>query len=78
MSGIKNKSRRTILPDGHITFLAFKREFATNAPDRVSVRVIASVMRALTFDARGKASISKIDSQWAIRNVAWALDAQGE
>jgi len=35
------------------------------------VRVIASVIRALTFDARGKASISKIDSQWAIRNVAF-------
>jgi hypothetical protein len=73
VSAIMNKPSRTILPDGRVRFLAFRRDLATVAPERVSVRVIAAVTRALAFDPGGKASVAKVEGSWAIRNVAFNL-----
>jgi len=70
MSAILSKPSTSVLPDGRLSFLAFRRDLATKAPDRVSVRIIASVMRAMTFDSTGKASVTKIDGTWAVRNIA--------
>ena len=71
MSAIITKPSRTIIPDGHISFVAFRRDLATNAPERAPVRVIAKVVRALTVSAGGKAQITSVDEAWAIRNVAY-------
>ena len=71
MSAIITKPSRTIVPDGHISFVAFRRDLATNAPERASVRVIAKVVQALTVSASGKANITPVDEAWAIRNVAY-------
>jgi hypothetical protein len=71
MSAVINKPSHTMLSSGRISFLAFRRDLATSAPDRVSVRVVASVMRAMKVDARGKAAVTKIEGSWAIRNVAY-------
>jgi hypothetical protein len=71
MSAIINTPSRTVLPNGRVSFLAYRRELATSAPERVSVRVIASVKRAMAFDARGKASVTKVEGIWAMRNVAY-------
>jgi hypothetical protein len=62
---------RTTLPDGHAKFVVFRRDIATDAPDRVDVRVVAKVLRALTFDAKGKASYSPVSNEWNIRNTAF-------
>jgi hypothetical protein len=41
-----------LAPDGHLTFIAFRRNSATNADDRAEVRVIARVAREIGFDSR--------------------------
>ena len=66
-----SKESRTTLPDGHARFVAFRRDLVANAPDRVDVRVVARVVRALTFDANGKASYSPVSDEWSIRNTAF-------
>jgi hypothetical protein len=69
MSTPINKPSHTILRDSHIKFVVFRRDLAALAPERVDVRVVAKVMRALTFDAKGKPSFAKVDDAWNIRNI---------
>jgi hypothetical protein len=70
MSAVMTNASRTTIPDGRLSFVAFRRELATNAPARVSVRVIAKIMRAMTFDQAGKSHVTSVNDAWAIRNVA--------
>ena len=63
------KGSRTVLPDGRARFIVFRRDLAVNAPERVDVRVVAQVKRALTFDAKGKATYSPVTGAWNIRNI---------
>jgi hypothetical protein len=35
------------------------------------VRVVAKVLRALTFDAKGKANYSPVSNEWNIRNTTF-------
>jgi hypothetical protein len=65
------KESRTTVPDGQIKFIAFRRDLAGDAPDRVDVRVVAEVSRALTFDAKGKPSYSPVSGEWSIRNKSY-------
>ena len=62
---------RTTLPDGKAKFVVFRRDLAASAPDRMEVRVVARVVRALTFDAKGKASFVPVSDAWNIRNVSY-------
>lgn len=62
---------RTTLPDGKAKFVVFRRDLAGSAPDRMEVRVVARVVRALTFDAKGKASFVPVSDAWNIRNVSY-------
>jgi len=71
MSTPINQPSRTFLPDGKAKFVVFRRDLAGNAPDRIDVRVVARVKRALTFDAKGKASFSPVSDAWNIRNVSY-------
>jgi hypothetical protein len=71
MSAIVKAPAHTVLPDAQVTFIVYRRDIATNAPDRVPVRVIARVMRALGFDKNGKPNTVKLDDAWAIRNVTF-------
>jgi hypothetical protein len=66
-----SKASKTTLTDGHTKFIAFRRDLAGSAPDRIDVRVVAQVMRALTFDAKGKATYSPVSDEWSIRNTAY-------
>ena len=61
---------RTMLPDGRLSFIVFRRDLTTSAPDRVAVRVIAKVMRGMTFESAAGASVTKLDDQWAIRGTS--------
>jgi hypothetical protein len=63
----------TILPQGDLKFIVFRRDIAANAPERVEVRVVAQVMRAIAFDASGKRSITPVSDAWSIRNIAHVL-----
>ena len=64
---------RTMLPDGRLSFIVFRRDLTTSAPDRVAVRVIAKVMRGMTFNSAAGASLAKLDDQWAIRGTSYDL-----
>jgi hypothetical protein len=64
---------RTTLPDGRGKFIIFRRDLAGNAPDRIEVRVVARVVRASTFDAKGKPSSVAVSDAWNIRNLSYEL-----
>lgn len=71
MSTPVDQPSRTTLPDGKARFVIFRRDLAGNAPERMDVRVVARVMRVLTFDAKGKPTFSPISDSWNIRNVSY-------
>jgi hypothetical protein len=71
MSAVMSKPSRTLIPDGRIAFVAFRRDLATNAPERASVRVIARVVRAMSFRTAGKAATAALEDLWAIRNISY-------
>ena len=71
MSTPINQPSRTTLSDGKAKFVLFRRDLSANAPDRLEVRVVARVVRALTFDARGKPSFSPVSDAWNIRNLSY-------
>jgi hypothetical protein len=62
---------RAVLPDGRAVFIIYRRDAANGAPDRVSVRVIAKVLRAMTFNTAGHASTTNVPDTWTIRNVSY-------
>jgi len=62
---------RTVLPDGRTVFIIYRRDAGTSAPDRIMVRVIAKISRALTFNAAGQASTKNVEDLWTIRNVSY-------
>ena len=71
LSAVITKTSRTILPDGRVSFVAYRRDFAASAPERVSVRVIAKIARAMNFGSVGKAQVSGVDDTWIMRNISF-------
>jgi len=66
-----NQASSTVLPDGKAKFVVFRRDLAGNAPDRIEIRVVAQVVRALKFDAKGKPSFSPVLDAWNIRSLSY-------
>jgi hypothetical protein len=58
---------RTILPNGHLRFIAFGRDLALSA-DRPEVRIVAKVVRE--FSDKGAGS-KPADETWVIRNISF-------
>jgi hypothetical protein len=48
MSTPINTPSRTVLADGRAVFIIYRRDAANTAPERVSVRAIAKVLRDMT------------------------------
>jgi hypothetical protein len=71
MSTPVTEPSRTTLSDGKARFILFRRELAGNAPERVDVRVVAQVTRAITFDSKGKPRFSPVSDAWNIRNLSY-------
>jgi len=67
-----NQPSRTTLPEGKAKFLVFRRDLAGSALDRIEVRVVARVARALIFDSKGKPSSAPVDA-WNIRTYHTSL-----
>jgi hypothetical protein len=61
------------LSSGQLQFVVFRRDLKDNAPDRVSVRVVAQVMRTLTFDNKGQARTTNVEQSWVIRNHSYQM-----
>ena len=64
---------RVHLPIGQLQFLIFRRDLANNAPDRAVVRVVARVVRALTFSSSGKPAVNNVDGPWVIRSNSYEM-----
>src|SRR5215471_6663064 len=71
MSTPVKMASRTVLPDGRAVFIIYRRDTANSAPERISVRVIAKVLRAMTFNAAGHASTINVQDTWTIRNISY-------
>jgi len=71
MSWPVKMASRTVLPDGRVVFIIYRRDAANSAPERVSVRVIAKVLRAMTFNTAGHASTMNVQDTWTIRNISY-------
>ncbi len=71
MSALIKAPSRTVLANGTVAFVVYRRDIASNAPDRVAVRIIAKIKRAMTFSADGKASTATIDDEWSIRGRSY-------
>ena len=71
---IKTASR-TVLPDGKAAFIIYRRDAANIAPERVSVRLIAKVRRAMTFNTAGQTSMTNVQDTWTIRNISYDFRA---
>jgi hypothetical protein len=70
ISSIITGKSRTTLPDGHVAFVIYRRDSATNAADRAEVRVVARIQREANFNKDGKQVISAVDENWVIRNIS--------
>ena len=70
ISPLITTASRTTLPDGHLTFIVYRRDSATNAADRAEVRIVARIARELRFDKDGKQIASNLDDNWVVRNIS--------
>ena len=68
---IKSPSR-TNLPDGRVVFIVFRRDIASTAPDRVTVRVIARIARAMSFNSTAPA-VTPLNEEWTMRSTSYEL-----
>jgi hypothetical protein len=71
ISSAITKPGQTIFPDGKIVFVVFRRDLATNPPDRVAVRVIAKIAREMKFSQTGQMITTALDDFWVIRNKSY-------
>lgn len=61
---------RTTLPDGHLKFIVYRRDSATNAADHAEVRLVAKIAQETTFNSAGRAVLGKVQNTWVIRNIS--------
>jgi hypothetical protein len=70
ISSIITANSRTTLTDGHVAFVIYRRDSATNAADRAEVRVVARIEREANFNKDGKQVVTAVDDNWVIRNIS--------
>jgi hypothetical protein len=62
------------IPAGELQFVAYRRDLANSTPDRVEIRVIAQLMRALSFDAQGHPKTTAVvEPTWVVRSKSYEL-----
>jgi len=64
---------RAHLPVGPRQFVIFRRDLMNSAPDRAAVRIVAQVVRALSFDSAGHPIKSNVEQSWVIRNDSYPM-----
>jgi hypothetical protein len=70
ISSIITGNSRTTLSDGHVSFVIYRRDSATNAADRAEVRVVARIEREANFNKDGKQVVTPVDDNWVMRNIS--------
>jgi hypothetical protein len=68
------KPSRTVIDDPKLTFVAFRRDLISSAPDKVPVRIAARIAKQMTFDGNGKAATAPPPTDtWLIREQGYDL-----
>jgi hypothetical protein len=68
-SAIREDSE-TVLPDGKLKFIVYRRDLPGSMPTRAEVRVIAKVKQYLASSAKGDSTTTRGD-HWVIRNISF-------
>src|SRR5262249_33847159 len=71
MSWPVKMASRTVLSGGRVVFIIYCRGAADSVPERGSGRVIAKVLRAMTFNTAGHAGTMNVQDTWTIRNISY-------
>jgi hypothetical protein len=69
VSAAINAPSSTSFADTRPKFIVFRRDGAVSAPDRVELRLVARVTRAMGVDG-GKAKMTSEQDAWVVRNIA--------
>ena len=68
------KPSRTVITDPKLTFVAYRRDLISSAPDKVPVRIAARIAKQMTFDGAGKAVTAPPPTEtWLIRDQGYDL-----
>jgi hypothetical protein len=70
ISALITTPSRATLPDGHLSFVVYRRDSATSAADRAEVRLIARIAREASFDKDGKQVVTELSDNWVMRNIS--------
>jgi hypothetical protein len=73
ISAVISTPSRVHLPAGPLQFVVFRRDLASSAPDHVAMRVVAKVVRALTFDSTGKSTVTNVADSWVVRSNSYQM-----
>ena len=68
---IKTPSTTTI-SDNRPAFILFRRDLVNSVPQKITLRVVARLMRETKF-VDGKATSETVDGTWRIRNISQEL-----
>jgi hypothetical protein len=69
ISALITSQSHTTLPDGHLTFIVYRRDSATSAADRAEVRLTARIERETSYKD-GKPVVTSVDDNWVMRNIS--------
>jgi hypothetical protein len=65
---------RAVIDAARLAFVAFRRDLASSAPDKVPVRITARIARSMVFDLAGKPKLTKpATDTWLIREKGYDL-----
>ena len=73
MSALVSTPSQAHLAAGPLQFVVYRRDLASDSPDRVAVRVVAQVKRALTFGPGGNAAYTKVEQSWVVRSNSYDM-----
>jgi hypothetical protein len=64
----------SVIAPGTLTFLVFRRDLVSNAPEKVPLRIAARVARSMNFDSAGRAVMTTPATEtWIIRDQGYNL-----
>jgi hypothetical protein len=68
------KPSRTVMAADHLTFLVFRRDLISSAPEKVPVRIAARIAHSMIFDSSGKPVVTTPATEsWLIRDQGYDL-----
>jgi hypothetical protein len=73
ISPVISTPSRAHIPTGKLELVLFRRDLVNTAPDRVMLRVVARVVRALKFDSGGRAMTTNINDAWVVRSNSYQM-----